>query len=357
MWQHHTKQILKYNVGHGIGGIKDEDAHTHSPTRHVARNCAPQNSHVGLNFTDLPYRLHGPSSTAWQYNGWSGHEGPWMAPAPPISDPFVEPSRYFGPPRRSRSTLDDVSMPDYIGSSSNSSRAISNMTGLSFGRNKETTKAAPMNDEQYNQLIDAFSPNKFGEGGTCAPVNTPTSAVISKPSSLQATLVINTASNSGALKELSQPGSRARSGSSVRSRNSLNEAPQPSGSLLSPSSNVVGRKEGLVICEDKENSRDGESTSPILSPSRKNSSSSFKDGSRVTSNALASGESKRKRSVGSTHEDTTSGSQQNLDSPSPSKKVSRHNGVEQLSPMTPDGFLDDGARADLTDGGITVQTE
>lgn len=278
-----------------------------------------------------------------------------MGPTPPISDPFVEPPRHFGPSRRSRSTLDDVSMPDYVGSSSNSSRAISNMTGLSFGRNKEPTKTAPINDEQYNQLIDAFSPNKGG--GTCAPVNTPTSAAIPKPSSLQPTLAIDTTNHTGALKELSQPGSRTRSGSSVRSRNSLNEAPQHSGTLLSPNTNVVSRKEGLVICEDKENSGDGGSISPIRSPNRKNSSSSVKDGSRASSNVLASGESKRKRSVSSAREGTKRENQQNLDSPSPSKKVSRHGGSEQLSPVAPDGFLEESPRADLTRGGIAVQTE
>src|SRR5207247_38046 len=121
-----------------------------------------------------PYRLFPPPSMPWQGSSWPDAASKWSTP-PLFPDTFTDPFREYGPHRRARSTLEDVPMPDYIGSSSSSSRAISNMTGISFQHNKQPSVTAPIDEEQYNQLIEALSPYKEFCSGPCAPTNTPVS--------------------------------------------------------------------------------------------------------------------------------------------------------------------------------------
>ncbi|KAK2740474.1 hypothetical protein FQN57_006101 [Myotisia sp. PD_48] len=322
MWhqQPQPRHMMKYTMGHDNDSLKDDDAHSHSPTRHEIRQMASQNPQHGTNFPTIPYRLKPNLSASWHYNNnsnpWLDREGPWAAaPTPPISDPFVDPYRGFmNMSRRNRSTLEDVLMPDYIASTSTSSRAISNATGSSLIRNKEPTRRAPTDDEQYNELITALN----GKKPPSAPTNTPMAA----PNTSKKSVKTGSENQANALKELAQPtttATRATSGSSIRSRNSLNEMPVRENSLLSPSPHVKSRKEGSIsVYEDKENSSGGE-VSP-LSPSRK---SSIKTKPRLKT---CSTESKRKRSISSTHSRTTD---HGSEKPSASKKVSRHSGQHE----------------------------
>ncbi|KAK2879552.1 hypothetical protein FQN49_000772 [Arthroderma sp. PD_2] len=350
MWQQqpvhahrHARQVLKHAVGALYSAEKDEDAHTHSPTRHDIRQFNNQNAQFGTGFPDIPYRLQ-PNPIPPQYsNPWLDRDGPWIAPPPQVPDPFVDPSKNpwpMWPIRRRHSTLDDISMPDYIASSSSSSRVISNTTGLNFSRNREPVRMAPMDDEQYNQLIEAMSPRKAA-GGTSPPTNTPTAALplATAPSETQNILAASTTKNRpSALKELSQPGegTRATSGSSLRSRNSLNEAAPPTQTvLLSPSPNIKSRKEGSLSLSAYED--DKENSSGDASPAH----SSGRKASLTIEAAVTSAESKRKRSVSSTH----SRGATEAGSPSSSKKVSRRKRDEQLQAEF-DDFLSTTARTD-----------
>ncbi|KAM5475765.1 hypothetical protein McanCB56680_008028 [Microsporum canis] len=332
MWQqqpvHGSRHFLKHTVGPLYSSEKDEDAYSHSPTRHDFRQLNSQNVQFGVGFPAMPYRLQ-PNPIPPQYgNPWLDRDGPWAAPPPPqVSDPFVDPSKNAWPPwpiRRRHSTLDDISMPDYIASSSSSSRVISNTAGLNFSRNKEPVQIALMDDEQYNQLIEAMSPRKVA-GGTSPPTNTPVTAptAVTVPSETQdvPSVAASTKNRHSALRELSRPGDgvRARSGSSLRSRNSLNEAPQQlQTALLSPSLNIRGRKEGsLSVYED-----DKENSSGDASPAH-----SSRKASLTIEAAVTSAESKRKRSVSSTH---SRGAAEAGSPCSSSKKISRRKRDEQL---------------------------
>ena len=194
-----------------------------------------------------------------------------------------------------------------------------------------------MDDEQYNQLIKAMSPSK-ATGGTSPPMNTPVAgkAATKAPSAVKdAPGATVNKSQPSALRELSQPGEdrRVRSGSSLRSRNSLNEMPpQSQTGLLSPSPNIRGRKEGsLSVYED-----DKENSSGDASPAH-----SSRKASLTIEAAVTSAESKRKRSISSTH----SRGVVEAVSPSSSKKISRRKRDEQLQAEF-DDFLSAAAKTD-----------
>ncbi|EFR02892.1 hypothetical protein MGYG_05893 [Nannizzia gypsea CBS 118893] len=245
-------------------------------------------------------------------------DGHWIAPPPQVSDPFVDPSKNPWPPwpfKRRHSTLDDISMPDYIASSSSSSRVISNTAGLSFSRNREPAQLAPMDDERYNQLIKAMSPSKATKG-TSPPMNTPMAAKVTTKAPF-------------VRKEVPV----ARDQESVqRSQGAFANLAEDKKSLLSPSPNVRGRKEGsLSVYED-----DKENSSGNASPAH-----SSRKASLTIEAAVMSVESKRKRSVNSIH---SRGAVEAV-SPSSSKKISRRKRDEQLQAEFED-FLSAAAKTD-----------
>ncbi|EEH36475.2 hypothetical protein PAAG_06893 [Paracoccidioides lutzii Pb01] len=326
MWEPASRPSLRYNLGVDYGNSReDDDAHSHSPTRPEPRGIGiPDTSH-SLQHSVWHQRLYPTSQMQWPRSTFPERESRWPL-QPVIHDPFVDPFRDPGFSRRARSSLDDVPMPDYVGSSTNSSRAISGMTGISFGQqNKQPAAAASINDEQYNKLIEALSPSKL-TSGTNAPTNTPASVppVASKHSVAPETRAVSHSrhpSRPGALKELPQPGVRAVSGSSARSDSDEDfgseNAPLPI-SLLSPSPRMKGQKEGTGSDAD----------SPLHSSGKKNANSA-KAFRRSKNSLTASTESKRKRSATSDHLEIPEDNDHR--SPSPVKKTSRR-GTEETIP-------------------------
>ncbi|KAF9883115.1 hypothetical protein FE257_004094 [Aspergillus nanangensis] len=192
MWAREPR-LVKYNSANsgGGGGLKEpaEDAHAHTPTRHSTIRPPVQMSQPGLSAST--------TTTSWGYRNYpappipqwhtSLRESRW---APPDSlilpDPFIDP--YVLDPaarhRGARPSWEDVSMPDYV-SSSASSRVISSMTG-SYEHSNHPSIAPQIDDDAYNQLIEAlYPPSKPLTCGTQPPTNTPTSPTFSikaKPS-------------------------------------------------------------------------------------------------------------------------------------------------------------------------------
>lgn len=240
----------------------------------------------------------------------------------------MDPFKDYHQRRRARSTLDDVPMPDYIGgSSSASSRAISNMTGISYEAQKAPSVTAPIDDEQYNQLIEAFSPSKKPNSGTHAPTNTPSSGppIVPKPSAAAEARSASYSRGSGrpkVLKEISQPSTRDPSGSSAPGE-SLAE-PLPARRVgASPSASVRSRKEEVASLENKEN--DGEDR--LNEPPSGNSGRASRTNQRINVRADESinnlSESKRKRSSGAAASVVLQTERGYPVDSSPSKKVSR----------------------------------
>ncbi|OJD22561.1 hypothetical protein ACJ73_06091 [Blastomyces percursus] len=330
MWHQASRPSFKYHLGVDYSSIREnEDAHSHSPTRPEPRGISVSDASRSTQYTTWPHRLYPTPQTTWARPALPARDSRWPL-QPSVQDPFIDYFREPGLSRRSRSTLDDVSMPDYTTSSSNSSRVISNMTGISFGQHsKEPSVIAPIDDEQYNQLIEALSPGKLNSG-THAPTNTPSSAHPMAPKQCAATESRVPRSHSkhtsrpGALKELSQPGLRAVSGSSPRSGSEKGlgseNAPLPT-NLLSPNPKVKGRKEGT-----------GSEVGTPLCGSNRVPTNSAKTVRRSKSSITASAESKRKRLNTSEQveiaEDSESGN------PSPTKKMSRL-GAKGVSPQSP----------------------
>lgn len=150
-------------------------------------------------------------------------------------------------------------MPDY---SSSSSRAISSMTGMSYEHSKQSSMSAPMDEEQYNLLLEAMTPTR-PPVGTRAPSNTPsTMAVLPVAKATPATQVRKPSGNNpgtgmpSGLRERSQPSSRDISGSVI---NPEEKDPSPAKIGASPSANVKSRKEGDKE-KDKGNHKENEST-------------------------------------------------------------------------------------------------
>ncbi|EDN07899.1 predicted protein [Histoplasma mississippiense (nom. inval.)] len=327
MWHQASRPVFKYNLGVDYGSIREqEDAHSHSPTRLEPRGIGFSDTGRSSQFTTWHHRLYPTPQTSWARPALPERDSRWPL-QPVVQDPFVDTFREPGFSRRSRSTLDDVPMPDYAGSSSNGSRAISNMTGVSFGQHsKQPSVSVPINDEQYNQLIEALSPGKL-TSGTYAPTNTPSSAhpIASKHSAAAEPRAPRSHSKHpnrpGALKELPQPGVRGVSGSSARSDSDegfgSENAPLPT-SLLSPNPKVKGKKEGA-----------GSEVDTPLRGSNKVLTNSAKTIRRSKSSIMASAESKRKR-LG-TSDQVEIAEDNKSDSPSPTKKMSRLN-AEDVSP-------------------------
>lgn len=351
MWCQIPCNLFKYHTGGGYSGYSDpkeaDDAHAHSPTRHDIRKAGTGNSQTSSQPipSTWPYRIFPTPLPHWS----SGPRDPRFVPQdPPLPDPFTEPFMGgHGPSRRARSTLEDVPMPDYVGSSSTSSRAISNMTGISFEHNKQPSITAPADDEQYNELIEALSPTKPLSTGTFAPTNTTSSVptTVTRPS---AAAKARTASYSQSgcrpigPKEILQSGTRDVSVSSAKSAPAVENIVETNTTrrvLVSPSGNVKGKKETKGICSNKENVPDGTSENASREMS-KILSNQPRVVVRTTESAVhVSSEIKRKRPSGRSLE----GSQSNNDdiaSSSPTKKMSRVDRRESTQQESIDEYVD-----------------
>lgn len=364
MWYQPPHHLYKCQSGNTHVSYKDdEDAHAHSPTRHDASSGSTLNNHNAVPCPAWPYRLFPPPPIQWQASLPLERQASKWAQNPPAQDPFVDPFKDYNQRRRARSTLEDVPMPDYVGSSSASSRAISNMTGISYEAQRTPSVSAPIDDEQYNQLIEAFSPSKKPSSGTHPPTNTPASVppIVSKPSAAAEARTASYSRGSSrpkVLKEISQPGTRDPSGSSVISGGTPGESlaePQPPKRVgASPSTSVRSKKEENALLENKENDGDDRLNEPASGNSGKSSRSQQRAVVKAVSESVNSlSESKRKRSSGAAATVVLPTEKGTVADTSPSKKVSRirvstdsmhESGFEDsLGHGTSLGVIDDGS--------------
>lgn len=183
MWAHaqaqavHTASVssMRYELKN------DEDAHAHSPNR---RNGSRGTGRVNPAVSTTPQ---------WQTKGMDPTTLHWSSSIRPnldsMADPFVDLNYLPESSRQARgaqtSSTDDIAMPDYRSqSNSDSSRAISHMTGISYEQ-KAQSIAGEVDDAAIAELVEALSPLK-GNQGTQAPSNTPSGdqplPIVSRPS-------------------------------------------------------------------------------------------------------------------------------------------------------------------------------
>ncbi|KAF7177147.1 hypothetical protein CNMCM7691_004881 [Aspergillus felis] len=269
MWSR-GQRVFKYNAGSIMSGAKqEEDLHAHSPTRHENRSVVANSNRVSnpAAYTAWPYRNYPPPPPPQWQN--SNRETTWTyqpTQEPLVADPFIDPhildpaARYRG----ARPSWEDVCMPDYI-SSSSSSRAISSMTGISYEHSKQPSIVAPIDEETYSQLFEGVSPPKPLACNSQAPKNTPSglppvAPKLSAAAVERSSSCVKTARRPSILKELSQPGSRSVSGSSVKSNlpaEGLLEATATCKLHVSPTTQIRSRKEGNPS-DNKENEASSE---------------------------------------------------------------------------------------------------
>ncbi|KAL4954922.1 hypothetical protein BDW69DRAFT_162195 [Aspergillus filifer] len=333
MWSKEPR-LFKYNAGSGASDLKEaEDAHTHSPTRHETRPPV----------TAAPQAASQPALNIWRNRNYQGpvpqlqgnyRDPRWAPPETVFADPFIDP--YMLDPaarhRGARPSWEDISMPDYV-SSSTGSRAISSMTGMSYEHSKHPSLVAPIDEEAYSQLIQALSPPRPLASNTQEP-NSSTTAAIPMGAKLSAAAEARSASYSkpgsrrtslSVLKDVSYPSSRDASGSSTKSNTAPVDATATATKLHpSPSGPVKSRKEGLSL-ENKENEAEAarrEGDKIHQTPTKLNVRSS---GSMETPT-----DGRKRRSVGSSREDCLNLSRKEPVLFSPTKDLPRtKDGVHQ----------------------------
>ncbi|KAE8387204.1 hypothetical protein BDV23DRAFT_186573 [Aspergillus alliaceus] len=267
MWSREPR-LFKYNSRGELNDLKEpEDSHAHSPTRHGLRQPVATSSQI-----NNP-AAHG----SWMYRNYQRpipqmhgnlREPRWPQQEQILPDPFIDP--YVLDPsarhRGARPSWEDVSMPDYV-STSTSSRAISNMTGISYEHSKHPSVISPIDEESYNQFIEALSPPKPLSCGTQAPTNTP-SVTLPMARKLSVAAEVRSASytkagdQESALKGSSHPVTRNVSESSAKSNLSAEpvaETAVASKLPVTPNVQIKGRKEGM-ISDQKENETTAETT-------------------------------------------------------------------------------------------------
>ncbi|KAJ5580165.1 uncharacterized protein N7459_006150 [Penicillium hispanicum] len=256
MWANSPRSTFKYvnSSSNGFGEMKEpEDAHAHSPGKRMVANTSSQcgsGQAMVYNNAWVSNRAFPVPTSQWQPPPYP-YEPRWGVGiyTPLVPDFAIESYRANEAAswqhRGARSSCEDVPMPDY--NSSSSSRAISSVTGMSYEHSKQPSITAPMDDEQYNLLIQALTPTKAPTMGTRAPSNTPSAAgpipksaaaAEARPSSYA-----RTSARTSALRELSQPSTRDISGSTNKS-NPIEIAITPSKMKASPSGNIKSKKEG-----------------------------------------------------------------------------------------------------------------
>ncbi|KAI9372031.1 hypothetical protein BJX61DRAFT_553270 [Aspergillus egyptiacus] len=308
MWNKEPR-LFKYNTGSGMSDLKEpDDNHAHSPARH---NTRPLMANAE--------QIHNPSMFhLWRtrnYQGpipqWQSNYGEprWAPPEAVFVDPFVDP--YVIDPARhrgARPSWEDVSMPDYS-SSSSSSRAISNMTGISYEHSKHPSVVAPIDEESLSQLRQALtSPPKPLSCDAQGQDMASTAAAPPMGSKLSAAAEARFASYGkggsraaqNARKEPSSSATRDVSGPGAKSTAEPPDAAVEWGGVTklhpSPSGAVKSRKEGLSV-GNKENEVETaykESDEVHQTPPKLNV--------RTSGSIETPPESKRRSSVGSDHE-------------------------------------------------------
>lgn len=262
MWTEALPIGSKYQSTGEIGGSKlDEMPHGHSPARVEHRSQPVTASHSSSN-QGMVYnawvsnRAFPVPASQWQRQSnetrrWGIYPDHFFEPymGEQATDSLVNedvwPHQDIWQHRGCRNSREDVPMPDY--STSSGSRAISNMTGFSYVHSKQPSIVAPMDDEQYNELIQALTPTKAPTIGTRAPSNTPSAILApSKPATTEARPMAcpRGSARTSVLREISQSSTRDVSGSSNKSNPTATTVTTPSKLGASPSGNVKGKKEG-----------------------------------------------------------------------------------------------------------------
>ncbi|KAJ5895550.1 hypothetical protein N7495_007241 [Penicillium taxi] len=280
MWTRVASQTRgNYNSATAYGDTREraDEIHGHSPSKPQPGNMA---------------RIGVPVSTAQQpvYNAWvssrafpipASQAAEWQAyqrrtwyPEQPGPEPFMnQPTMAtlthdpVWDHQGARSSREDVLMPDYSNSSLGS-RAISSttgissaMSGVSYEHSQAGSVSAPMNEEQYNLLIQSLTPTKPSSIGLHALSNTPAIAIMPAPKTSAAAQarsasysrsarssalreVSQTSGRSSVLRDVSQTSGRKFSGSSI----DLSKLSETTASLakirVSPNGNIKGKKEG-----------------------------------------------------------------------------------------------------------------
>ncbi|KAJ5929740.1 hypothetical protein N7454_006690 [Penicillium verhagenii] len=261
MWTDALRADSKYNSTRNPDGPKPDDTtpHGHSPSRPEPRSVHPTSSESS-------------GSQGGVYNAWVSNR----AFPVPISQwdrqgserrwgyhPDLHVDRYFEPfaiatenligdltnnetwhHRGAQSSREDVPMPDY--SSTSSSRVLSSVTGMSYEHSKQPSMTTPIDDDQYNDLVQSLTPTKLPPTiGNRAPSNTPSALLAAaKPSAEQSrsTALSHSSTRASALRELSQSSTRNVSGSSNKSL-PIDNFSTPSKLGNSPIGNIKGKKE------------------------------------------------------------------------------------------------------------------
>ena len=134
-------------------GFKDaEDTHTHSPTRYEGRPATE-----GLAMWALRHLQQSPPSPQPpppRMALWQPTRDPRLSAVqdPFVSDPFVP---FMHSSSGAKSSLDDISMPDYAPSASSSSHVKSSITGNSYEHSKHPSVVT---ETELHQASDAIPP-------------------------------------------------------------------------------------------------------------------------------------------------------------------------------------------------------
>ena len=151
MWAN-TAQPFRLNPSNAYRDFKvQEDPHSHSPAKHESRTTFS--------------RIDPPPYNPWAHKAypaplqWPPSYNPrWGYPEQYIADPFADAYTAVNH-TGARSYRDDISMPDWK-SASSSSRAISNMTGISYEHSKQPSCVGTFGDERYDRVFRPYSPPK-----------------------------------------------------------------------------------------------------------------------------------------------------------------------------------------------------
>ncbi|KAJ5273901.1 hypothetical protein N7478_009026 [Penicillium angulare] len=268
MWTDNLPIGSKYQSTGNIGGSTlDGTPHGHSPTRVEHRSQPVAASHSsskqGMVYNAwVSNRAFPVPASQWQRQSnetrrWGGYPDRFFEPfmGEQAIDSLVNEEVWNH--RGCRLSREDVPMPDY--STSSGSRAISSLTGFSYEHSKQPSIIAPMDDEQYNELIQALTPTKAPTIGTRAPSNTPSAilAPTKTAAEVRPAATSRGSARTSALREISQPSTRDVSGSSNKSNPTGTTVTTPSKLGVSPSGNVKGKKEGT-----KDNTKETPKKSP-----------------------------------------------------------------------------------------------
>ncbi|KAF3385624.1 hypothetical protein F1880_001959 [Penicillium rolfsii] len=261
MWSQDAPRPLCNGTQHTLDPKEPEDAHAHSPGKPESRvfmtSVAPMatighftiaqaptvsnNAWVAGRAFPLPNSQWYAQSQA-RNSRWTGLQDRYQeAFTESAVDPFINDPTWRH--RGARSSREDVPMPDY--STSSGSRVISSVTGMSYVHSKPSSMSVPMDEEQYNQLIEAMTPTK-PPMGTRTPSNTPFAITVHATAKAITPTATRKASGQNpdtgrtlGLRERSQASSRDVSGSAIVL---VEKDSSPTKIGASPSENVKSRK-------------------------------------------------------------------------------------------------------------------